>query len=110
MENNKKLTEAIDNFENLKYEQFINELNSGKIKKMSFLVKGYGHYKNCSIVLENAITNDGKIITVTLAKNEECTFYGNINESEKLFNIKGKGTFTLKEMWDKLEIKEIVRN
>lgn len=123
MEENKKLTaeelgklgsEAVEQVENrersFKYEHFIDALSRGALKEMSFSVKGYGHYKNCSVVCEKAITKDGKIITVTLAKNEGCTFYGNINESAKLFNIKGKGTFTFKEMWDKLEIKEIVRS
>lgn len=96
--------------EDIKFEygKIIDDLQKGIIRKISFSVQGYGHYKNCSIVCEDAITKSGKIITVTLAKDECCTFYGSFNENEKLFRIKGKGSFTLKEMWDKIQITEVV--
>jgi hypothetical protein len=44
-----------------------------------------------------------------LARGEECTYFGNFNQEEKLFKIKGKGAFTLKEMWKNIEIKNIER-
>ena len=91
----------------LKYEDFISALQSGKVRKMEFSVKGYGHYKNCSITCDAAITKSGKIITVSLARDEFCEFYGDFNEEEKLFHIKGKGVFTLKQIWKDIEIKEI---
>ncbi len=91
----------------LEYEDFISALQSGKIKKIEFFVKGYGHYKSCSISCEPAITKTGKLITVSLAKDEFCEFYGDFNEEEKLFHIKGKGCFTLKQIWKDIEIKGI---
>ncbi len=93
------------------YEDFISALERGFFKKVYFSVKGYGHYKNCSVTCETTpvseITKVGKIIIFSLAKGEECTFFGDFNEDEKLFHIKGKGSFTLKEMWKNIEINEV---
>jgi len=90
---------------NYTYDAFISDLKNGKIKKIEFSVKGYGHYKSCAITCESAITKAGKLITVSLAKNEGCEFYGDFNEAEKLFHITGKGDFTLKQIWNDIEIK-----
>lgn len=95
--------------QNLGYEDLIRMLNDCTISRLDFSVKGYGHYKNCSVTCESVpvseITKYGKIITFTLARGEECTYFGDFNEEEKLFKIKGKGDFTLKEMWKNIEIK-----
>ncbi|MBQ7761821.1 MAG: hypothetical protein IJ400_07180 [Clostridia bacterium] len=92
------------------YEDFISALARGFFKKVYFSVKGYGHYKNCVVTYESVpvseMTKYGKIITFTLAKGEECVYFGDFNEEEKLFHIKGKGDFTLKQMWKDIEIKE----
>ena len=95
----------------LSYSDLISMLEKGTISRLNFSVKGYGHYKNCSVTCESVpvseITKYGKIITFTLARGEECTYFGDFNEEEKLFKIKGKGAFTLKEMWKNIEIKGI---
>ena len=97
--------------QNLSYDDLIRMLDECSISRLSFSVKGYGHYKNCSLtcvsVPASEITKHGKIITFTLARGEECTYFGNFNQEEKLFKIKGKGAFTLKEMWKNIEIKSI---
>lgn len=96
------------------YEELIDMLNRCDLSRLEFSVKGYGHYKSCVITCEKTpvseITKHGKIITFTLARDERVTCYGNLNEEEKLFKIKGKGAFTLKEMWNKVEIKNIELN
>ena len=100
--------------QNLGYEDLIRMLDDCTLARLDFSVKGYGHYRNCSLTCEavpvSEITKHGKIITFNLAKDEVVTFYGNFNKEEKLFKIKGKGYFTLKEIWKDIEIKEVIFN
>ena len=100
----------------LSYQEFIDGINNGKIIKVVFKVKNYGHYRCCSI--ERIIDvfpsgNSAVRIDVRLAKSYYIGKYGHIygqfgffdkfDEKHKLFNMGLKGTFTLKQMWDRLE-------
>jgi hypothetical protein len=80
----------------LSYDDLIFMLDDSSFSRLDFSVKGYGHYKNCSIVCEivpvSEIIKHGKIITFTLAKDEVVTFYGNFNKEEKLFKIRARAT------------------
>ena len=94
----------------MEYIELINGLNSGSIKEITLKVKDYGHYRNCKFVTERILKPSSfnneyvyKII-IDLASNEHIEFYGPINEEEKIFDIKGKGRFTLKSMYKNIEI------
>lgn len=101
--------------ESLSYQQFIDELNRGKIIKVVFKVKNYAHYKNCSIESEVFTFNTGESVInfhVKLAKSyevqcghiyENFLFFGKFDENRKLFKMGRRGTFNLKQMWDKIE-------
>ena len=103
----------------MKYQEFIDFLNNGKINQINFGLINYAHYKNCTIKVEKSINikpNSNEkfsqiiIFELTQDKSETITFYGKYNEKEKIFLIKGKGKFTLKEIWKNIEIKEIIYN
>lgn len=94
----------------LSYQQFIDEINNGKILKALFQVKNYAHYRNCLIERTTDIINNGKsivcldYISVKLTNDSEhYSFSEKFDEEIKIFNMGRKGTFTLKQMWDKIE-------
>lgn len=94
----------------LSYEHFIEEINSGKILKAVFQINNYAHYNNCLIERETDIINNGKStvhivhIAVKLTKDSEHYFFlEEFDEKIKIFNMKRKGKFTLKQMWDRIE-------
>lgn len=93
----------------MEYRDFVDGLNSGKITKVVFSVKGYSHYRNC--VVESKFTNpgdndSGKIIWFYLTPDgyEKTGFMNHVKEKAKLFKIKNSGTFTLSQMWDRIDI------
>ena len=91
----------------LSYQQFIDEINNGKIIKAVFQVKDYAHYRCCSI--ERIIDffpsgNSMARIDVRLTKDSERVGFLEIfKEDCKLFKMGRKGTFTLKQMWDRID-------
>ena len=94
----------------LSYQQFIDEINNGKIIKTVFQVKDYAHYNNCLIERATDIINNGKsivhidYISVKLTKDSEhYSFLEEYDEGIKIFDMKRKGKFTLKQMWDRIE-------
>ena len=102
--------------ESLTYQQFIDGINSGKIIKAEFQVKNYAHYKCCSIERITDVLKNGNsivIIDVKLAKSyyigENGHIFGHFgflnkfDEKRKLFKMGRNGTFTLKQMWDRIE-------
>lgn len=96
------------------YKDFISDLNGGKIAEMNFSIDGYGHYKNCSVTVEDSVDflREGTrpLIRFHLTKDlsERIYFYGDFNEEEKIFTIKGKGKFTLRDIWNKVIITNVV--
>lgn len=95
------------------YKQFIKEINSGRITEIYFAVKDYAHYSNCYIKKVVRTIPNGKQFTdveVCLTPDgvERVSFLDTLKEDYKLFSMGRKGTFTLKQMWDKLEINKIV--
>ena len=102
--------------EALTYQQFIDGINNGKILKAVFKVKDYAHYRCCSIErIVDIFPSSNSIvrIDVTLAKDYYLDQYGHVlgrfgfwekfDEKRKLFDMGRKGTFTLKQMWDRIE-------
>ena len=55
---------------------------------------------------------NGKVVTLILAKltedgAEKISYFSDFNDAHKIFNMGRKGKFTLKEIWDRIEILEI---
>ena len=99
---------------NMSYEEFIKNINDEKkIKQIDFYIDGYSHYKNCSIgrYKEKIFGNEFNFrITCILTKDhsEDVSFFEKIKEDYKLFDFGKKGKFTLKDIWDKVVITNIV--
>ena len=107
--------------EALSYQQFIDGINNGEIIKVVFKVKDYAHYKCCSIERKIDVFPSGNAVAridVKLTKSYYIEEYGYIfghfgfldkfDEKCKLFNMGRKGTFTLKQIWDRIEFESIV--
>ena len=97
------------------YEEVIEKINNGTIKEFSFCVDNYSHYKNCIITRTEYKIYNGKSITqvdVSLTKDssEKISFLNEFKEDTKLFNLGKKGKFTLKQLWSKIIILEIINN
>lgn len=94
------------------YKQFILNLHSGKISKIRFSIENYAHYKNCAISrLVEELPFNKKVIRIevklTADETEKISFYEKFKEDYKLFHLGSKGSFTLKQMWEKVQIIEI---
>ena len=96
----------------MEYRDFVDGINSGKIIRVIFSIENYSHYKNC--VIESKLTDpnkvkSGKIIWFYLTPDgyEKKGFMNKIKENEKIFKIKNKGTFSLLQIWDKVDIHSI---
>lgn len=93
------------------YENVIKDLNSGKIKKMVFAVKGYSHYDHCEISNDYDKLDIKWVVVRPVADNSETVaFFKTFKEDCKLFKMGRRGTFTLKQLWNDIEIKEIVHD
>ena len=93
------------------YKEMIDGVNNGTIEDVHFSIKGYGHYRSCHLkrvyseyelsdkrpfeYIELILTDDGS---------EYSRYYGPFQDKEKVFHIKGKGRFTLKEVFKSVEI------
>lgn len=91
------------------YDSVVEAINSHKISLIEFKVKDYAHYKNCKIVVrEEQLPNSNNIflidIILTKDESEHFCFYDKFKEEYKLFYLGKKGSFTLKQLWDRIEI------
>ena len=94
------------------YNDIIKDLNSGHIKEIVFSVKDYAHYHNCVISFkEDFISSYSKIarIECKLVKDdsETVSFLPPFNEEYKLFRLGRKGSYSLKQIWNRVQIKQI---
>ncbi len=98
----------------MSYEEFIKSINNEKeIKQIDFYVDGYAHYKNCSIgrYIDKMLGKEfnGRITCIlTQDHSEKVNFWKKFQEDYKLFDFGRKGKFTLKDIWDKVVITNIV--
>ena len=97
----------------MSYESFIYDLNTNKIKKINFHIDGFSHYGNCVIYRQVDTLKNNKNISLIVCRltdddYEKVSFLNTFDESYKLFNFGRKGKFTLKQVWDKVRITEIV--
>ena len=99
---------------NMEYSEFISKLENGNISKVRFCVKDYNHYRNCCIRCFNDIFSfRGRQLAIptievklTNDNSELVSFIDEFDEKYRLFNI-NKNKYTLKEIWDKIEIFDI---
>ena len=97
---------------NYNYEEIINNLNEGKIESILFSIKEYTHYKKCIIkrFIDN-FYNDKCIVRIEVKlvedDSETVSFYKYFKEDYKLFKFGRKGTFTLKQIWDYVQILKV---
>ena len=97
------------------YQELINGINKGAIKQVRFCVNNYSHYKSCLITrMEHKIYNGNSIVQIdvllTKDASEKISFFDTFKEDTKLFDFGRKGRFTLKQLWSKIIILEIVNN
>ena len=93
----------------ISYQSLIEKLNAFEIKSVEFSIPEYAHYRNCRIstqidVLENGNTIPMIVVKLTNDGSEDVSFYKTFKEDYKMFRMKGKGSFTLKQMWPKIAI------
>ena len=96
-----------DTLNSLSYSQFIDDINSGKIKRAVFRVKDYAHYKHCAIerrgLFPDSETLDWIEVKLTSDNSENYLFSKKFEERRVLFDMKRKGRYTLKRIWEKIE-------
>ena len=97
---------------NYNYEDIIKDLNDGIIESILFSIKNYSHYKNCIIRrCVDTMHGDRQLIRVeaklTEDNSETVSFCKKFKEDYKLFKFGRKGTFTLKQVWNDVQIIQI---
>ncbi len=100
---------------NYSYDDIVNGLNAGIIKAFIFSVSNYPHYKKCSIShFTDVISTDRNIsrieVKLTDDNSETISFIKNFKDDYKIFKMGRKGTFTLRQMWPKIQVLEIRYN
>ena len=91
------------------YRDIIDGLNDGTISKISFLIRNYSHYQQCTIfrvidTLPNKKTIVRIVVNPTTDNSEMVSFYKTFKEDYKIFNLGNKGKFTLNHLWNDIEI------
>lgn len=98
---------------NYKYEDIIKLINSHQVLEIRFQIKEYAHYKNCKIIIKKEILknyNNIFLIDIELTRDSEhICFYDKFKEDYKLFYMGKKGSYTLKQIWDRVEITELIK-
>ena len=97
---------------NFSYNTFIKQLNNYHIKSIVFSVRDYSHYNNCSIQVKRERLKNTNIVYSILVRltndgSEDIGFYKQFKEDYKLFRMGKNGSFTLKQIWDKIDIVDI---
>lgn len=97
----------------ISYKEFVTGINNGVIELIRFSVDGYSHYSNCIIkrIVDN-LSNGNEVIIIRVDlvtdSTESVSFYQKFKEEFKMFNFGRKGKYTLKEIWEKIIIIELV--
>ena len=91
----------------LSYSEFIDKINAGELLCVRFSIKNYGHYNNC--IIEYKEDSLFKIhMRLSNDKKEWYVFFKIKKKKKNMFKIVPKGRLTLKQIWNDVEIKEIV--
>lgn len=95
------------------YEDIIKNLNEGKIISILFSLKGYSHYKKCIIKrnIDCIGDRDKSLVRIEVKlvedDSETVSFYKYFKEDCKLFKFGKKGSFTLEQVWNNVQILQI---
>ena len=92
------------------YDEFIQLLNSDGFSCVIFEIDGYAHYRNCVIKkVHPPFLNGMAEFDVILSNdpNERIGFLETFDEKCKLFYFGRNRGFTLKQIWDRVVIREI---
>ncbi len=95
----------------ISYDELIKKINNHEISNVEFGIADYQHYSNCRIEVNKELINNKLIVIIEVKLTNDLSeyesFYNRFDESYKLFNLGRKGSFTLKQIWDKVTIKSI---
>ena len=99
---------------NYKYEDVIEQINNHRISEVDFRVKDYSHYSNCKIIVRKDELPNKRIINLieVVLTNDMSEMFGFIEtfkEDLKIFHMGRKGSFTLKQIWNEIEIFDIIK-
>lgn len=94
------------------YEEFMEKLNRREVRRVDFAVEGYPHYRHCVIEWREDVVLSGAtlyFLEVRLTEDgaERISFYKSFDEACKLFRIRRKGSFTLKQLWDRIRVTRV---
>ncbi len=96
------------------YEELIKGINNGDIEEVHFSVMTYSHYRSCylrrayifSPSLNKYVFSHIELV-LTEDKSEWTKYARDFTDRHSVFVIKGKGKFTLKEIYKNIEILSI---
>lgn len=94
------------------YNELITKLENGNIRGVKFSIKDYSHYRKCSIYRKNVTLDNGNEVNMVCVDpvtdlSESVCFYRKFNEPYKLFNLGKNKKYTLKQIWNRVQIIEI---
>lgn len=96
------------------YDELIRGINDGGIEEVHFSISSYPHYRSCYLrraYIFSPIINKNVFSHIELVLTEDHKEYskyaGPFLDKYQLFIIKGKGKFTLKEIYKSVEILSI---
>lgn len=98
----------------LDYQELIDGVNNGSIEEVHFSLPTYGHYKSCylrrayifSPILNKKVYSHIELV-LTENRKEISKYMGEFKDRERVFNIKGRGRFNLKDIYKEIEILSI---
>ena len=97
----------------MQYKDFLMKIKNKNDFSINFSILGYNHYNNCIIEAHTVLLPNNRnsiyLIKCRLTKDssEDVSFINYFKEEYKLFNFGRKGKFTLKQVWNKLNIKDV---
>lgn len=98
----------------LDYIKAIEQIENGEILEIIFSINNYTHYRLCKLYKETDVLKNGNELNRICVdpvpdKTESVCFLSNFNQTYKLFSL-GKGKkYTLKQIWDRITILDIIR-
>jgi len=98
----------------LDYIKAIEQIENGEIFEIIFSINNYTHYKLCKLYRETDVLNNGNelnriCIDPVPDKTESVCFLNKYNQSYKLFSLGRDKKYTLKQIWDRITILDIIR-
>ena len=97
--------------EKISYKDMIDGINSGLIDDVHFSLTTYNHYRSCHlrrVYYYSEILKKDVFDCIELClcddRSEYSKYAGEFEDRERVFKIKGKGSFTLRDVYKHIEI------